>query len=397
MAKTPAYRRQKSSNGQDRAFVELDGKRHYLGAFDDPTSKQAYHRLVSEWMANGQRLKANPSTITITEVCSRYYQFVEATYQEPANYTAALRPLRKLYGPTPAVEFGPLAMKTVRETMVKLKWSRKYVNKNIYRLKRMFKWAKNEQLIPSEVFEGVRDFEGLKRGQTTAPETKKVKPVSQAYVDAIEEHASRQVWAMVQLQLLTAARPGEIVIMRPCDIDRSGEIWVYRPDDHKTAYLDYEREIYIGKRGQAVLKPFLETRLPQTYLFSPAEADEERKAAMREARKTSVQPSQLDRRKEDPQRKPQARYTTSTYARAISYAVKAAFRPADMDNDAYRVWKAPQHWHPNQLRHNAATFLRKEFGLEVASIILGHKKVDVTQVYAERDIEKAVSVIGKVG
>jgi integrase len=55
------------------------------------------------------------------------------------------------------------------------------------------------------------------------------------------------------------------------------------------------------------------------------------------------------------------------------------------------------HWHPNQLRHNAATRLRKEFGLDVARVILGHSSPVVTEVYAEVDREKALAVMEKVG
>ncbi|HBG27611.1 MAG: hypothetical protein A2Y10_15765 [Planctomycetes bacterium GWF2_41_51] len=44
--------------------------------------------------------------------------------------------------------------------------------------------------------------------------------------------------------------------------------------------------------------------------------------------------------------------------------------------------------HPHQLRHNAATFLRKEFGLETARIILGHKLALITEVYAEMDQQR---------
>ncbi len=68
-----------------------------------------------------------------------------------------------------------------------------------------------------------------------------------------------------------------------------------------------------------------------------------------------------------------------------------------MSDSEFRKWKPQEHWSPNQLRHNAGTYLRKEFGLEVASIILGHRKVDVTQVYAERDTIKAMEVMGRVG
>ncbi len=55
------------------------------------------------------------------------------------------------------------------------------------------------------------------------------------------------------------------------------------------------------------------------------------------------------------------------------------------------------HWHPNQLRHSAATAIRKEFGIEAASVILGHSDIGVTQVYAESDKAKAIEVARRIG
>ena len=52
---------------------------------------------------------------------------------------------------------------------------------------------------------------------------------------------------------------------------------------------------------------------------------------------------------------------------------------------------------PNQLRHRFGTEIRKAFGLEASQVLLGHAKADVTQVYAERDVAKAVAVAAQVG
>lgn len=62
-----------------------------------------------------------------------------------------------------------------------------------------------------------------------------------------------------------------------------------------------------------------------------------------------------------------------------------------------KEWYKQRRWHPHQLRHNAATFLRKEFGLETARIILGHRSAAITEVYAEMDQEKALEAIVRVG
>jgi integrase len=54
-------------------------------------------------------------------------------------------------------------------------------------------------------------------------------------------------------------------------------------------------------------------------------------------------------------------------------------------------------WSPNQLRHAAATEIRKKFGLEAAQVVLGHSTADITQVYAERNQALAAQVIRQIG
>ena len=101
--------------------------------------------------------------------------------------------------------------------------------------------------------------------------------------------------------------------------------------------------------------------------------------------------------KDKPSRMPGEHYTVSAYGHAVTKAIKKAFRPEGMSDTEFATWKPPQHWHPHQLRHNAATFLRKEFGLETARIILGHRSAAITEVYAELDQQKALEAIVRVG
>ena len=74
--------------------------------------------------------------------------------------------------------------------------------------------------------------------------------------------------------------------MRKCDIDRSARVWIYRPRTHKTAHHGHDREILIGPRAQSAIAPFLLGRDDEAYLFSPKEAEEERRRAQHAARKT---------------------------------------------------------------------------------------------------------------
>lgn len=51
------------------------------------------------------------------------------------------------------------------------------------------------------------------------------------------------------------------------------------------------------------------------------------------------------------------------------------------------------HWHPNQLRHAAATEIRKHFGLEDVQAVLGHKSMVVSEVYTEKNLALAAEVM----
>jgi integrase len=54
-------------------------------------------------------------------------------------------------------------------------------------------------------------------------------------------------------------------------------------------------------------------------------------------------------------------------------------------------------WHPHQLRHTKATEIRREAGLDAARAVLGHRSPQITETYAEIDINKAAEVMAKLG
>jgi integrase len=119
---------------------------------------------------------------------------------------------------------------------------------------------------------------------------------------------------MVQLQLETGMRPGEVCFMRAIDIERSSPVWLYTPGRHKTQHHGHSRVVPIGPRAQEIVRRHLKTDL-QAYLFTPADSIAEFRAEQRRNRKSKVQPSQQDRRKRTPKRKPGQRYTKSSQLR----------------------------------------------------------------------------------
>ena len=232
----------------------------------------------------------------MAELIDHFWQHAKCYYRNPdgssskelQNFRLALRPLQDLYGNSRAAEFGPRKLKAARQDLINggatkrrnpemdvRGGSRMYVNKQIRRVKLIFKWAVAEELIPPAVYQSLQAVKGLKRGRCEVRETDPIKPVRQEYVDAIEPYVSAQVWALVQLQLLTGARAGELVLIRAIDIDTSGKICSYSPVNHKTAHHGHFRTIYLGPRTQRVLQPFLAGRSVDAYLFPPIEAEAE--------------------------------------------------------------------------------------------------------------------------
>lgn len=205
--------------------------------------------------------------------------------------------------------------------------------------------------------------------------------------------------AMIELQLITGMRSGELVIMRTADIDRGGPVWVYTPTRHKTQHHGHERIVYLGRRAQAILTLFLKLD-PIAYLFSPAEVAHERREAAATRRMTPLNCGNRagTNRKGQPKRAPGASYTDATYARAVARACDKAFPPAcDLAAQELKAWQKAHRFHPHQLRHAAATQFRRDYKLETARALLGQKSMDAAEIYAEMDMDKAREAMRAIG
>jgi integrase len=418
----------------------LGGRRDVLlGRHDSKESRLEYARVIAEWEANGRRLppkSAEPSApdLSANELALAYWKFAEDYYGfgrrqgTSFNIKDALDVLKQLYGLTPARDFGPLALKACRAEMLKRDWSRTYINAQVDKLRRMFKWAASEQLVPVGVYQGLRTVEALRRGRTEARETKKVRPVPAEHVEATLPYMPPTVRAMVGLQLLTGCRPDEVCRLRPLDLDMTAPAcWVYRPGsdqgpegEHKTAHHGHERLVLIGPRAQEVLRSYLGTKL-DGYCFDPQAAEKQRSQDRRAARQTPLTPSQQARKpKARRKRAPQGRYQVTSYRNAIYRACDRAFplperlgprlleegrregrkawwkRLTPEEREQVRAWRREHRWHPNRLRHSRATELRPH-GLDVVKTILGHSKVETTQIYSEKDLAAAMQLVARIG
>ena len=180
--------------------------------------------------------------------------------------------------------------------------------------------------------------------------------------------------------------------------------------------------VFLGPKARKIVSSFLKPDL-SAYLFSPADAGADQREKRHLARKTpmscgNVPGSNVQRR---PRKKPRDHYGVDSYPRAIKYACERAFplpehlqqmrlpngkretrsawtaRLTAAQKKEIKAWRKAHDWHPHQLRHTAATNFRKNFGLEPAQVIVGHKTLTVTQVYAEKNVEAAMRVMSEVG
>jgi integrase len=415
----PSYRRHKQSGQAVVTITDaVTGRRRdvLLGRYGSKASKEDYKRIVLDLEANERRLPgaAPEADLTVEELVSRYLRHVEAYYRhddgtptgEVQAMRYALRPLHYLHAKTQVRDFGPSSLKAVRELMVKGYEHPKFgvqppicrtrINAQVKRIRRMFKWGVENELVPPAVLQGLQAVAPLKRGRSEAKESQPVKPVARAVVNDTLDILRPVLADMVSLQLESGMRPGELVVMRACDIDMSGPVWVYRPGSdrgpagqHKTAHHGHERVVPIGPKGQAVIRRHL-TASVEAYLFSPRKLMEERVATMRTKRKTKVQPSQRDRRKRNPRKSPGDRYTSTSHAQALRKAIE---RHNKGKAEAAQI----PHWHPHQLRHLRALELKREVGLDVARAVLGHRSPAITEMYATIDIAKGAEAMGRLG
>lgn len=403
----PKYRRKVKPNGP-QAVVTINGKDHYLGPYGTKASKVLYDRLIAEWLASGRQVKPEADKpITVAEILARYWKHARAHYRKkdgtPTQTTERLKPalrmLRVSYGSMPAEEFGPIALKGIRMQMIEAGNSRRTVNDDVDRIRGVFRWAVSEELIEESVHRRLRTVEALQRGRSEARETDPIEPVEGGVVEATIPHLLPVVADMVRVQMLTGMRPAEVCKLRPCDVDRSRDVWEYVVGGHKTEHRGRARTVYIGPEAQAILRPYL-LRGESVECFSPAEAVEQLRERRADARKTPPKygNSRGTSRKKNPKRTAGTAYDSGSYRHAIHRACDKAFPPkTKLEGDALKKWRSDHRWSPNQLRHTTGTAIRKRFGLEAAQVILGHAAADVTQVYAERDADKARQVARLIG
>ena len=409
---TPSYLLHRRS-GQARVRLRVGGRFRdfYLGPFNSPESWEKYHRLLAERHREGKSdseaglaPKATASRdLSIAALVVEYDGFARQYYVKNGEVTndrfkAGVEPLVSLYGSTSAHEFGPNKLRSVREHIISrgnansaeyddvgglLKpgepLCRTYVNSLIREMIRMFKWAVAHELIPVVVYDALTKVEGIRKGKDARlREPDPVRPVSDEHFWPVVKAVAPQIGTMLQVQKLSGMRPDEVTIIRPCDVDQREELWVYRPNSHKLDWRGQEKEVLFGPKAQALLRPWLVGRAETDYLFSPKEVLEASLKRRRKRRASAFRKPVRARRK----RGIRAHYTDDTYRQAVQRACKRVGVPA---------------WSPGRLRHNAGTDVRRKYGAEAAQLVLGHRNLSTTEIYAEKNRGQYEQIMKEIG
>lgn len=468
----PKILRRRLPSGRFQFYANVAGARFSLG-----TDKSEARRRLAEIVLAAERGAPGSAAepLTVADAVAAYLEFAERHYQRPDGSLGqefeavrnACKPLLDLFRDLPAPAFGPLALDKVRAAMIEAGLSRPYVNAQVHRIRRAFRWCASRELVPASVPHALDTLEPLQRGRTAAHEPEGVRPVELRVVEETAACMPPQTRAMVWIAWWTGCRPGELLAMQPDHVDRSGPTWLYRPPTHKNAWRGKPRTIAIGPNGQTWLAPYLLRAVPGSCVFRPDLAERERSERRRIERRSPLTPSQEARKPRRRRVHPLAdRWTVDRFGQAIARgvvaanaqriraavaaalvplvapdlrnqvaaaidrmrarpvhagasreALVAAYKPAvaaalrragrktRLDGDrlarvglaAVEAVELIPRWSPGQLRHSAATRLRREVGLEAARVALGHADPSTTLHYAERDEAAAAAIMGRLG
>lgn len=381
----PSYLLHKKS-GQAR--VRIEGRDYLLGPYGSAESRVRYGEVIAQfasglpvdpWADSKKSASGRDSGPSVAELILSFLRHAETHYIKNGKPTSeqelirsAVRPLRELYGLAPAKDFGPLALKAVRAKLVESGLCRNTVNIHVSRIRHVFRFAVADELIPVEVLTRLEAVEPLLAGRTKAPDHRPRTAVAQGKIDAVRGQIGPLVRDLIDLQVLTGARSGELLTLTTSMIDRTTEVWSAKLADHKTVHHGHRRTLHFGPRAQLILKKYLAAD-PVKPLFTITRGAYCR-AIIRGCERAFGMPQQLRRISKD-----------------LSTAEREKRRRLAAE------WRAEHCWTPHWLRHTAATRIREQRGIESTQALLGHSAAAMTEHYSSKMDSLAASTAAACG
>lgn len=248
-----------------------------------------------------------------------------------------------LFCDQPASSFGPKKLAKLRDELLAEGNSRKYINERIRYTIKIFNYALSQEMIEPDQIVALRSLEALKYGEAPEPPPREV--VTLEAIQCVLPELHPVIQSMLRIQVATGARPKEVFSIKPKDIDRSREVWWYRPGSHKTQHQGKAKTIPILGDARAALEPYL------------LKAESEDDLCFKTQRGNQWQ--------------------AGPYRNQIHKAC-----------DRLGVAR----WSPYTIRHLAASIVRERLGLEGAKSLLGHSSSKITeQHYAARTEREALA------
>lgn len=430
------------------AVVYVKRSRVYLGEWGSAKAAAAYDALVRRLRAEHDRDRACPRPLPpkprraraasgrprnlietvladdaaaaadVAELGRRYIAHTAATFEVDRRSKGIMPAIRRAWnllgewaglGRLPPHRFSPRHLCAFRAWLAgdtqgpggTSRWSLKTINEYIVAIVRGFRWAVTRELVHESVWRALTAVEPLRRGRRVeglvrAPRPpRRREPATREQIRAVRRRLPLLVRAMLDVQLLSGARPNEVCEMRHEDLlapRRGVVLYRVRPEANKTEWQGIDRVIPLGPRAQRVLR-IVAARIggePRGYVFSPREGERLRNECRRESRRLKRWPSHAPEVRrgrrlaagggEAPG--PADRYSPDSYRRAIERACDAA---------------GVDRFTPYRLRHTAATLITGRESLEVAMHVLGHADTATTLRYARLSERKAAASAARYG
>lgn len=352
--KVPKYR--KRSDGL--AFVEhgsipTKSRRMVIGRHGTEASIQRYREFLAQ-LQGARSVIVTPGRFgLVREIRDAYLDYAEQHYRRPyglsSEFDAMTYALAALdpFADYPSTQFGPRCLVAIRSTLAASGHVRATVNHTISRIKRMFRWACENEMCPSDLYHRLTCVRGLVEGQEGCRESTPVQPAAIESITGVMPFVSRTVGVMMLVQYKAGMRPGETCQMRREHIDTTRDVWLYTPPHHKNRHRGQSLVKALPQSLQPILMPLMGNA---PYLFMPGRKRE--------------------------------RYHTDTYRRAVYYGFKKA-KAAGVELEPFT---------PNQLRHAIATHVAQKLGNRAAQVWCGHERPDTTAIYVQTQIAELLDI-----
>lgn len=285
----------------------------------------------------------------------------------PDEHPAAAR--RTLFGNHLTVadlrpdEIAPPVLRRYQERLIKLGRKRSTINRNVGRLlgsdKRrgdsFFEWLVQVGACQVQTLMGLRCVGNIRRGRPGVKESKRILAVPAADLAATLRCVDKQLEEMMRVQYFCDMRPGELLGMRPCDIQwtEDRELLVYHPAKHKTLWRGQTRRIYVGAEAHRLIGENCQRLWGAVTLFGDADLPK------------IGDPQDQRYIWADAERPGAPRFTrVQSYTKAIQRGAARAKVPA---------------FGANQIRKRSTTDAGRRAGKEVAAQVAGHSDVRTTE------------------